>query len=74
VNPARTFGPDLVAGSVTDYWVYIRGSLTGAIIAVGLAYVLRGAGGGRAGSGAAQGDLLTEVQRPTKRDRRRSER
>ena len=32
-------------------------------IAVGCAYVLRGAGGGRAGSGAAQGDLFTRVRR-----------
>jgi len=63
MNPARTFGPDLIAGKFTDYWVYIGGPLTGAMIAVGLAYVLRGAGGGRAGSGAAQGDLFTEVQR-----------
>ena len=64
MNPARTFGPDLAAGKFTDYWVYVAGPLTGAAIAVGIAFVLRGAGGGRAGSAAAQGDLFTEVQRP----------
>jgi aquaporin Z len=64
MNPARTFGPDLVGRDFTGYWVYIAGPLTGAILAVGLAFVLRGAGGGKAGSGAAQGDLFTEEQRP----------
>ena len=42
MNPARTFGPDLVGRDFSDYWVYIAGPLTGAIIAVGLAFVLRG--------------------------------
>jgi aquaporin Z len=64
MNPARTFGPDLISGTFTDYWVYVVGPLAGAAIAVGLAYALRGPGGGRTGSAAAQGDLFTEEQRP----------
>ena len=66
MNPARTFGPDLVGTDFTSYWVYIAGPLLGAVVAVGAAFVLRGAGGGRSGSGAAQGDLGTEVQHPSK--------
>jgi aquaporin Z len=64
MNPARTFGPDLVSRDFSDYWVYVIGPLTGAVVAVGLAYVLRGPGGGRSGSAAGQGDLATEVPRP----------
>jgi aquaporin Z len=64
MNPARTFGPDLVGRSFTEYWVYVAGPLVGAAIAVGFAYVLRGAGGGKSGSAAAQGDLYTEVKAP----------
>lgn len=64
MNPARTFGPDLVSGDFSKYWVYLAGPLAGAVIAVGVAFVLRGPGGGRAGSGAAQGALHTEVQKP----------
>lgn len=64
MNPARTFGPDLVGGDFSDYWVYIAGPLAGAVLAVGIAFVLRGAGGGRAGSSAAQGALHTDIQKP----------
>ena len=64
MNPARTFGPDLVSGNFHDYWVYIAGPLAGAVLAVGLAFVLRGPGGGKAGSGAAQGALDTTPLRP----------
>ena len=66
MNPARTFGPDLVGRDVRDYWIYVAGPLVGALLAVGCAWVLRGAGGGRAGSGAAQGAIATEVERPDK--------
>jgi aquaporin Z len=64
MNPARTFGPDLVGTTFTGYWVYVVGPLLGAVLAVGVAYALRGAGGGKSGSAAAQGGLFTEVQKP----------
>lgn len=66
MNPGRTFGPDLVATDFTSYWVYVAGPLVGAALAVGIAYVLRGPGGGRSGSAAAQGDLFTEPAEPDK--------
>jgi aquaporin Z len=64
MNPARTFGPDLVGRTWTDYWVYVAGPLAGAAIAVACAFVLRGYGGGRSGSAAAQGALHTEPDDP----------
>jgi len=64
MNPARTFGPDLVGADFTDYLVYVAGPLVGAIVAVGVAFVLRGRGGGRSGSEAAQGTMDTEFKRP----------
>ena len=66
MNPARTFGPDLVGRDWTAYWVYVAGPIAGAAAAVALGFVLRGRGGGKAGSAAAQGDLYTEVGVPDK--------
>jgi len=66
MNPARTFGPDLVARNFGGYWIYVVGPLLGAVIAVGFAYVLRGPGGGVSASAAAQGVLATEIARPDK--------
>ncbi|HEY5222640.1 MAG TPA: aquaporin [Microbacteriaceae bacterium] len=64
MNPARTFGPDLLSGDFTAYWVYVVGPISGAVVAVGAAYVLRGHGGGLSGSGAAQGGLNTVASSP----------
>ncbi len=63
MNPARTFGPDLLSVDFTNYWVYVAGPLAGALLAVGVAFILRGSGGGRSGSMAAQGALFPEVLR-----------
>lgn len=64
MNPARTFGPTLVSMDFNAYWVYVAGPIAGAVVAVGTAFVLRGRGGGRSGSAAAQGGLFTEVTNP----------
>lgn len=66
MNPARTFGPDLVSADFTSYWVYLVGPLAGMLVAVGAAFALRGPGGGRSGSLAAQGSLFPEIGRPDK--------
>ena len=66
MNPARTFGPDLASGNFSDYWVYVAGPITGAVVAVGIAFVLRGPGGGKSGSGAAQGALFTQAAKDKK--------
>jgi aquaporin Z len=66
MNPARSFGPDLVLGDFSNYWAYVVGPLVGALLAVAIAWVLRGpggdAGGTRAGSGALADTTSTETR------------
>jgi aquaporin Z len=57
MNPARSFGPDLVLGRFDHLWAYFAGPLAGAAIAVGIAWLLRGPGGDPGGLAAARGTL-----------------
>ena len=59
MNRARTFGPDLASGKFTLDRLNVAGPLTGALIAVRVAFMLGAAGGGSAGSGAVQADPFT---------------
>jgi aquaporin Z len=56
MNTARSLGPAIALWRFTDWWVYLIGPPVGALIAVGIATILRGPGGDasarRAGSGA----------------------
>jgi aquaporin Z len=57
MNPARSLGPALVLADWTSWWAYLLGPVGGALLAVGIAYVLRGPGGDRTARDAAQGTL-----------------
>ena len=56
MNPARSLGPMLVGGDLTNYWIYLVGPLLGAMVAVGFETILRGRPT-KAGAEAAQGTL-----------------
>lgn len=66
MNPFRTLAPDIVGADFTAWWVYVAGPLLGASLGAGMAFVLRGPGGGKSGSLAAQGIIHPEISRPGK--------
>jgi len=62
MNPARSFGPALVGGDFSAYWVYLAGPVLGAALAVGVAFLLRGRGGDAGGMAAARGALVDPAE------------
>jgi aquaporin Z len=59
MNPARTLGPDLVAGDLSQTWIYIVGPIVGALVAVLVDRLVHGKPS-EAGREAAQGLLGSE--------------
>ncbi len=57
MNPVRSIAPDLVTNSLGNAWLYIVGPVVGGLLAVGIAYILRGPGGDVPAIQAAQGRL-----------------
>lgn len=57
MNPARSLGPALIAGDWAHSWVYVLGPLVGSLLAVAVAFALRGRGGDEVSRKAAQGTV-----------------
>jgi aquaporin Z len=62
VNPARTFGPDLVGWTWTGIWIYLIAPPLGAVIAVAIHKYVRSGAVGRPTAPTAE--VLSEPDRP----------
>ena len=56
MNPARSLAPDLLRGDLHTTWIYVVGPMVGALLAVGLEWILKGPPTER-GAEAAQGNV-----------------
>ena len=69
MNPARSLAPEIVLGNLTHAWIYLAGPVVGALLAVGIAYILRGPGGDLPAVQAAQGRLSEILEESSQRTR-----
>lgn len=69
MNPVRSLALDLVLWNFDHFCVYVAGPVIGTLIAVGLAYILRGRAPDAAAARAAQGALGAIIIDPA-RERR----
>jgi aquaporin Z len=67
MNPARSLGPDLVAGTMGSSWIYLLGPGCGALLAIGFALAFRGSGS-RTEQQAALGTISTGRARTQSKD------
>ena len=65
INPARAFGPDVVAGSFPGYhWIYWVGPFLGALLASSLWYMFESLGWKTVNPGQDYDDLETQAVNP----------
>jgi len=62
MNAVRTLAPDLVRGDLSTTWIYVIATFTGAIIAVGFEWILKGKPSKHADE-EAQGSLIKDAKR-----------
>jgi aquaporin Z len=72
MNPVRSLAPHLVTNQLGNAWIYLVGPVAGGLLAVGIAYILRGPGGDAPAIEAAQGRLPDILRESARTDAHRS--
>ncbi len=70
MNPFRSLAPDVMSNDYSSYWVYLVGPIIGMLLAVFMAFLLRGLGGDESAKAAAQGTFLKDFRDDVHREER----